>query len=183
MQTDLPLLDLQFGLSQLSGNESLLFKLLDKFRLEYQDFDHRVTPMLEQQQFADAKQAVHTLKGVAGNLGLNALHAHCKQLEDAIKGESPVEQPYADLIAVLEQTLAHIQSLTNAPQEAAAPTGGNDAEARAKLTDSLQRNEFIPADDLDDLLNALSVNPEQASSIRQAINDLNYPQALSLLGA
>jgi len=87
MDTSESVLDLKFGLSQLSGNKTLLLTLLNKFSDEYRSLDDDLQAFMRNEQFDDAYSLIHTLKGVTGNLGLFALHQRSKYIESAVRNE------------------------------------------------------------------------------------------------
>ncbi len=64
------------GLRHLAGNKKLYLKLLNDFRTNYRNVDLND---LDVQKF---KIAVHTLKGLSGNIGANNLHTILKELEE-----------------------------------------------------------------------------------------------------
>jgi len=74
MDQSTTVVDIDFGMSQLSGNKKLLFTLLGKFTDEYRSLDADLQAHVAKGDFNKAYSIVHTLKGVTGNLGLFALH-------------------------------------------------------------------------------------------------------------
>ena len=62
MQEQPMVIDFDFGLRQLNGNRSLLYRLLRKFAAEYQSLGTRLQTMLAQQDITEAENLVHTLK-------------------------------------------------------------------------------------------------------------------------
>ena len=95
-------------LARFGGNEPLLMRCLKKFN-DDRSFDDLKTAM-EQGQKEEAIAAVHTLKGVSGNLGLGTLFtksqgllAHLRQ--EGLEGAQPLyqdtEQAYAKTMEIL----------------------------------------------------------------------------------
>ena len=180
MHQDKSLLDLEFGLTQLSGNRELLVKLLGKFQAEYTDADNKFSTLINSGDHTEAKNMIHTIKGVSGNLGMNALHLLCKQLEQSILADSVGQTLQDDFTAILERTFLTIEALSsdNGNEEPLEPSTGN---AKAKLIAALQKNEYIPADKLDAMLAGTELNDMTKENVSNAINDLDYATALSLL--
>lgn len=183
MHNTFPLVDLEFGLSQLSGKRDLLITLLGKFTDEYRDFEARIAPLLESDKTA-AKQQVHTLKGVSGNLGLKALHEAAKDLEGDLMQDAQVDASYAAFLGALADTYAEIDRLSQPEEqteEAATTASAEMQHDPAPLLAALERNEYIPPGKLDTLMSNIQCDDATRTSIIDAINDLDYSKAISLL--
>ena len=174
------IIDLEFGLSQLSGNRTLLVTLLQKFAAEY-----RTTPATLQQAAADsqwdkARLLVHTLKGVAGNLGLNALHHESRDYENHIKDHHSLPPNQQAFEQVLNQTIAEIDAL-DATDSAPVASPDNSGAARTALLSALEGHEFIPQDQLDSWLSDLQMSEAEQNALQDAIDELDYDAAVALL--
>ncbi|UAA37527.1 Hpt domain-containing protein [Paraneptunicella aestuarii] len=182
MTDDNSLLNLEFGLSQLSGNRDLLFKMFDRFAQDYSSISDELSGLITNGNYTEIRHKVHTIKGVSGNLGLNALYNVSKVFEDAAKASDP------DIIRFLEPfstTLKDtLQAIENAKNGGNSDSGNNNAgndEGIAELKRLLEQNEFISANTLSELLAKTRLDSGKKDKISQAINDLDYPTALSLL--
>lgn len=175
------LIDLEFGISQLSGNKALLLTLLNKFSDEYRQTDDKMQQYFSDNDFSAARTYIHTLKGVAGNLGLTALFEASKAVDGALKQADVVPENYSAFTVILADTLdaiAHIDDNPAPPQHDA----GDDA-AKAALINALKANEFIPQSQLDDWLNAIYQDTASREALRRDIDELDYQSALAKLGA
>jgi len=182
-QPQSPNIDLEFGLKQLSGNKSLLLRMLNKFKEEYRDVMHKLQHHLDDGEYTDAHRIIHTIKGVAGNLGLSSLHHISREYEAFLKGQQPdIDSAKKQFQQILENTLIEIEQLDEASLDAA-PTQQAVVSTAGKqdLIEALKRNEFIPPAKLDEMLtnSRLEANVEQ--QIREHISDLEYPEAIDLL--
>ncbi|GAA0857641.1 Hpt domain-containing protein [Aliiglaciecola litoralis] len=177
------IIDLKFALSQLSGNHALLIKLLGKFSTEYIDLPERLTNMQANGDARSYQSIVHTIKGVSGNLGLNALHDKAKKLESSLLSEQDTTADFIEFKAVLEQTLQQIQDLSAETTKVAteAPPQSPAQVAQKQLYDTLQRNEFLPPEKLDALLGECQFPILKQRQLENAISDLDYPEALHIL--
>ena len=182
MHQDKTLLDLDFGLSQLSGNRELLVKLLDKFVAEYSDAHQKLCTMLQDSNQSNAKIMVHTIKGVAGNLGMNALHLYCKDLEQSILADAVDASQQDEFGSLLSSTFETIGALSSNNTEAQVESTTAE-DPKADLLDALQKNEYIPADKLDAMLAGIQLDADSKSKVSDAINDLDYAAALNILNA
>lgn len=179
MTQTLTLIDLEFGISQLSGNRALLLTLLNKFSDEYRQTDDKLQQMFASNDFDAARALVHTLKGVAGNLGLRALHAACKEQEDALKADSTRPENYDTFIAVLNDTLGAV-ALLDDNADAATPGGDADtAAAKAALLGALKANEFVPEAQLHEWLTSIYSDETERHIISDFIDELDYQSAIA----
>jgi HPt (histidine-containing phosphotransfer) domain-containing protein len=185
MDKSTTLVDLEFGMSQLSGNKKLLFTLLGKFTDEYRNLDANLQALMEKEQYDDAYSLMHTLKGVTGNLGLFALHNDSKQIESAIRNEQQLPGNYPQFVALLNDTVAEIDSITAEPAEVSTQnTTTNSAaaeRAEKQLVAALKASEFISQTTLDDWLNAMNLTDEKRAAIIEAVDELDYEEALATL--
>jgi HPt (histidine-containing phosphotransfer) domain-containing protein len=193
MDKSTTLVDLEFGMSQLSGNKKLLFTLLGKFTDEYRNLDANLQALMEKEQYDDAYSLMHTLKGVTGNLGLFALHNDSKQIESAIRNEQQLPDNYPQFVALLNDTVAEIDSVTaepavsetqtNVTNNAANNVTNSAAAERAEkqLVAALKASEFISQTTLDEWLNAMNLSDEKRAAIIEAVDELDYEEALATL--
>ncbi|WP_334027164.1 Hpt domain-containing protein [Alteromonas sp. P256] len=197
MDKSTTLVDLEFGMSQLSGNKKLLFTLLGKFTDEYRLLDANLQALMEKEQYDDAYSLMHTLKGVTGNLGLFALHNDSKQIESAIRNEQQLPGNYSRFVVLLNDTVAEVDSLTAEPAASEAQTNAtynvtsnvtnnvtnNAAADRAEkqLVAALKASEFISQTTLDEWLNAMNLSDEKREAVIEAVDELDYEEALSTL--
>jgi two-component system, sensor histidine kinase and response regulator len=153
---DLPVvagLDTHDGLSRVAGNRKLYLKLLRQFIEQQGPAVGQVTAALAQGDIALAERLVHTLKGVAGNIGAKAIQGAAGALEKLIRARSAaaeVEAAKQQVAAVLDPLLAQMQAALGSPaSDASAPTATlatvnptQSREAAAKLIKLL--SEFDP---------------------------------------
>ncbi|MBF0380736.1 MAG: PAS domain S-box protein [Magnetococcales bacterium] len=83
----LPGIDLSIGLKHLSGNKTLLHKLLKEFYRDYSDIIDRINVSIKDDP-QSAQRIAHTLKGVAGSIGALSLQTSAMNLELTLKENS-----------------------------------------------------------------------------------------------
>ena len=178
-------IDFEFGLSQLSGNEALLIKLLSKIRVEYADCEARLQAMFANEQWEDAKVLVHTLKGVSGNLGCVALHQATKIVDNELKHDTGIPSSINRLYTTLNETLNKIaeveQTGSIASTNQSVPTECGAEAAKNDLVSLLNDNAFIAPDVFSEKLSALELEDSKKTALEQYINTLDYQRALELL--
>lgn len=90
---ELPGIDLAKGLATTQNNKSLYQKLLLKFLASHQRFEHEFRNAWESEDLVTASRIAHSLKGVAGNLGMQQLFESAKELDHECRGsQQDIEQ-------------------------------------------------------------------------------------------
>lgn len=179
MESTPSLVDIDFGIAQLSGNRDLYITLLGKFSDEYRELNDKLQTMMVRGEFDSAYTLIHTLKGVTANLGLTALHHASKQVEIAIRGNQALPEDYSGFVIILDRTLAQIAVLS--ASSATSQTTCADTPARAELLGALNANEFIPQTKLDGYFSALNLHEQEQRSLACAIEELDYQEAIAIL--
>lgn len=183
MDKSVTVLDFDFGMSQLSGNKTLLLTLLNKFLEEYRSLSDDLQQLMSDEDFDKAYSLVHTLKGVTGNLGLFALHTKSKEVETSIRGNKTLPDDYAAFEALLAETSAAIEALSSEVPEQESKTSNNALakQAREQLMRALKANEFISQSKLDEWMDTLGYSAEVRQSIEDAVDELDYDEAIATL--
>ncbi len=89
---DTPAFNTVNALGRLMNNKNLYQKLLDKFVAGYGDYAEKITKVVEEKNFEEGSILAHTMKGLAGNLGAEALQEASKNLEVLFKtGDASVD--------------------------------------------------------------------------------------------
>ncbi len=117
-------LDVVAGLRRMSGNAAHYIALLHKFADRQQSAPREIAAALRDGDRETAERLAHTLRGVAGGIGAEALTARAQQVEAAIRaGAAPRELAPAigTLGAALDALIAEIRRVLPLP---AAPLPG-----------------------------------------------------------
>lgn len=96
----LPGLNVQMGLMRVNGNSVLYRRLLQRFMTHHEKSYAEIDRAINARQFSEALYLLHTLKGAAGNLGVEAVYQVTLDLEKFIQGNS-------------EETVINAQTLTD----------------------------------------------------------------------
>ncbi len=180
------IIDLEFGTAQLSGNKSLLLTLLHKFADEYKDTEQQLNQMFANAEWESARILLHTLKGVTGNLGINALHQHCKEVEGHLKSNASIPPNYPEFISILRETLSTVHMLTcdsgnNTTTEEVASSSSN--QDKNDFLRALKNSEFISEAQLDKWVAAATNDITTQKAIKEAVDELDYQTAIELVNA
>jgi len=82
---ELPGISIASGLKRVGGNKKLYRKLLSQYRASQEDAVEKIRAALQEGDVETATLLAHTVKGVSGNLGAEALYQVSGALEKAIK--------------------------------------------------------------------------------------------------
>ena len=106
--TDLPGISVKLGLSRVSGNQKLYFKLLNKYLNDFADMVPQIQTALDKEDFTLAQRLSHTLKGVSGNIGARGVQAAAEIVETAV-AKTQFEK-ISDYLAQLDSELTPVIS-------------------------------------------------------------------------
>lgn len=105
---DLPGIDVSDGLKRVAGNKRVYVKILEEFLSAYCDAASSLRSDMDAGRLDEAAKVVHTIKGVAGNIGARDLFKTASDLESAInKGD--IEGAWK-AHAAFEQALSVVKS-------------------------------------------------------------------------
>ena len=101
------------ALLRLGNNEALYLRLLTLFQANQSQTESRLHALLAQENLAEAHRLVHTLKGIAGNLGAQMLEEAARKLEDQLREGICVPQTLQTFDLALQETLRTTSHLLN----------------------------------------------------------------------
>ena len=191
LPASLPGIDLQRALMNVGGNRSLLRKLLADLLRDHRNDAQAMRLALAQGDMSAVQRLAHTLKGLGGTIGAQALQQRSGALEAVLRSGRPQEapallEPVAAALAPLMEGLADWlarTTLADAPPTAtAARLEGGAALARLDELESLLRNMDPDAGDKADAL-AKALGPGEAISARLAVQsgEFDFEAALDSL--
>lgn len=178
------LLDINFALSQLSGNSDLLYRMLQKFSVEFVTVPEKVKNALAQNDLSEAKLQVHTTKGLSGNLGLMDLYECSKKLDQQIRDNKVDEAQIEAFTSIVEETCEFVKTVDltpSAPQQFSATDSNINNDDKRVFLDRLKHNEFIDDETLFTHINSLSLNEEQKIRLKEFVEDLQYAKAIDMI--
>jgi PAS domain S-box-containing protein len=130
---DLPGIDTTAALERLGGNADLYISLLQGFVQQQAAADKAVSKALSADDHILAEREAHTVKGVAANLGMDALLKVSGDLEAAIKAAdrgaiAKIQDQFARELETTVQTIKN--AFPNLPEAGDAPTTSNKEEMK-----------------------------------------------------
>jgi len=112
-------IDTATGIARIGGDHESYKKLLKKFHKNHLDIIIKIKKALDENDIDFTKYLVHTLKGVAGNIGANKLYACANDFEKAIKQQkkSVYDRKLENLKKSLDEVFMDIESLAKNKSE------------------------------------------------------------------
>jgi len=180
--------DIANGLQRVVGNKRLYRDLLLQFVQTQHRVDERIAAAVESGDHSLAERLAHSLKGVAGNLGIRTIVYPAAQLEGAIRNRAAnILAMTSELGTVLERQIQTIeQALKSSPPAVSGRVSAPPADpaavksALARLRQLLQNSDADALESyfvLAELLQGTS-NTAQLESLGTAINQFDFDAAL-----
>jgi signal transduction histidine kinase/DNA-binding response OmpR family regulator/HPt (histidine-containing phosphotransfer) domain-containing protein len=180
-------INLADGLKRVAGNRQLYRDLLGQFAVKQGDAAVQISTALESGDFKVAERIAHTVKGVAGNLGITEVQFVAQKLEKALRdGEGTVSTVLVEFRSVMG---TQVRAIAKALRESATVpetvrTASFDGEAAAAAIARLKR--LLEASDGDaeesfrSLQNAVAgiVEKPYLDGLSALINDFDFDAAL-----
>jgi CheY-like chemotaxis protein/HPt (histidine-containing phosphotransfer) domain-containing protein len=185
---DIEGIDIADGLKRVAGNVRLYRSLLEQFVAKQSDADLRITEALESGDRPTAERLAHTLKGVAGNLGISGLQQAAAKVEKGIRDSDPnLGTHLSELRSVIDPQMAAMRAATAEMSPAPPPAANYDPElaarAVAKLNSLLEANDGNATDALEQVAVALAgrVEASRLSGLRASVEEFDFDGALATL--
>jgi PAS domain S-box-containing protein len=183
-----PGLQLALGLRSFRGNALNLSRMLLRFASEHARDTALARELLDRGDLAAAQRLLHTLKGLAGTVGLAQVQALAAEAESSLRlglARAQTEAVLQQLEPLLRAAAADLQVLQTAPKAVAEVPG-----LAALQTQLGTLRTLLAADDLDaaEAYSALRKGmvqhfPVQHIALGHAIDDFDFARALDLLDA
>ena len=139
---ELPGVDVVTTLKRLAGNRRLFRNLLEQFASQYADSAGQIATALAAGDRTLAERLAHTVKGVAGNIGLDATASLAAGVEKAVRdadGALPAcLDQFEKELTRQSQVLRKALDASRPAEEPAAPTGTPDREGARQALAELQ---------------------------------------------
>lgn len=171
-------------LLMLGGNKEKAVKLLLDFKTNMATIPADINLYVKKNDWLQARELAHKIKGIAANLGAIKLHKITTQLEEEFKTDGVNQEILDQFNAEFDKTIAVISTLKGTPQTL--QNNIIDLEALQKIAlkidNALADDDYVSQDMLDELKANLS--PDKTNefvALCRAIETINYQQARYLL--
>lgn len=184
-------IDVNDGIERVMGNREMYGRMLRRFRNDYQHGALPIRTALSDNDPILAHRLVHTLKGAAGMVGAQRLHARASALEEAIRtNAADLREALASLTPEMEKVLHLLDVLLDGSPPAGMPVHVpsrpllGDAALLARLVQLLSNGDGAAVDLLEESGASLRVILGEATLARvaAAVNQFEFEAALSALG-
>ena len=176
------------GLKRVAGNRRLYRDLLGQFAAKQSDAAAQVSAALESGDRQLAERIAHTVKGVAGNIGITGVQSAAQKLEKAIREREPgvtgMLNDFASLMSAQVQAIAQAlrdSQPASAEVESTAPFSPEAAVAAiARLKGLLKASDGDAAEAFRELQTAVAgaVEKPQLDALGASINDFDFEAAI-----
>lgn len=186
-------LDTTSGLTRANNNQALYLKLLKRFCDSYANEDSIAAGLTQAE--ADKQRYVHTLKGVAGNIGANQLHHISEQLEEDL-GNEALQRSLTEHVLSLTVELRAQLDIDDAPPQtnkastplATEQSGTTDRHAGdpalfSSLLAAVEADDTKALTILHEVSDAslLSLTTSQLKQLESALEDFDFDEGLEIL--
>jgi signal transduction histidine kinase/DNA-binding response OmpR family regulator/HPt (histidine-containing phosphotransfer) domain-containing protein len=179
-------IDVIDGMRRVAGNQRLYRDLLRQFAAKQGDASAQIAAALQSGDTQLAERIAHTVKGVAGNLGISRVQSAAQDVEKAIReGSDSVSSRLSELASALSSQVGAIH-LTLGEAATAKPQAVRPFNGEAASAAIVRLRELLKAGDADaegasqDLREAVSgvVDQGRLDALNGAINDFDFDAAL-----
>ncbi|MEI6413838.1 MAG: ATP-binding protein [Pseudomonadota bacterium] len=180
------LFDADTALKRAGGNRDLLASLLRRFREQFTPITGDLNRLLEAGDIQEMIRRFHTLRGVAGNLGMRSLAGLATRIEAALRLDSGgvFISGLDELPDLLRATLDAIQEagMATPPTAETATPDSRSGFDLATLRQLLEKKDMVAIDAFAALHHDLASRMDAASfgHLAQAIDDLDFRAALRI---
>jgi len=180
--------DVAGGLKRVVGNKRLYLDLLAKFGAMQGDSAAQISAALESGDRKLAERLAHTVKGVAGNIGIASIYAAAAKLESGIRdGDATVPELLNQFASLLTRQIQLIQQAVRdvTPVQPESPRGTRfDADAASSAVERLRvllkASDGDAAEAFHPLAEALGDKGDKSrlDALNTAISDFDFAGAL-----
>jgi signal transduction histidine kinase/CheY-like chemotaxis protein len=176
------------GLKRVAGNRRLYRDLLGQFAAKEGNAATRISNALEKDDIKLAERIAHTVKGVAGNIGITEVQSVAQKLEKALRdGEGMVSallvefgSVVGDQVQAIEKALFDSETVPPTQAQTSPFNAETAVEAIARLRNLLEASDGDAEESFRSLQHAVAgaVEKSQLDGLIASINDFDFDAAL-----
>ena len=175
-------IDVRAALERLGHKRARYRRILLNFALEYRDKAREIDASLGAGELEKAGEMLHTVKGVAGNLGMLRLYDAIVVLENSIKAECVFPEEIGHFQLAFSDVMQALSQIGDDNESLAQPETGLDEGALpktlSKLADHLRKGSPRAADTLPELKHALGgAYPAELEQLTGQIESFDFETA------
>ncbi|MFA7242082.1 MAG: response regulator [Sulfuricellaceae bacterium] len=185
-----PRLDTCAGIRRIGGQADAYYKQLRRFREHYATRAMELQRLIAEKNIQAAEEYCHTLKGISGNIGANALYESVAAVDALLKqGKMPAPAALENLGRLLRQVMSEIDGIASAlpavPIIIGTPQTRAEILAQIDLLAALLDNDMGAAESMLAELRAGvagSASEQAVNEIAARVDEFAIDEALALLG-
>ena len=173
-------LDTKDGLSRIAYQKASYLNLLKSFVRDFSNYDEKIKTKVNIQSYNDVQMLVHSLKGVAGNIGAKYVFENCYRIEQELKEKNyeNLVDHFNQLYNNLKETICEINRLIQehfVKEEADIKVLTTDfSDQYPKILDMIKH--------LDDLLQKHNLDAETVfKSLKELFCNTNYCEEIGVI--
>ena len=183
-------IDMADGLAHTQGDKKLYLKLLKRFYHSQKDFSLEFETALKSADKKSAERCVHTLRGVAGNIGALQIMEYAAELEQACVNEqsdNDIQRILKLLTISLLQVMDSLSVVSNEESsldlDSQSLNSNQFNELIGKLKELLQEDDTAAADVIDELyqLPGIGIYQRDLKALAKFIEAYDFEQGLEIL--
>lgn len=101
--------DVDTAIKRFMGKEDLYIKFLAKYQND--ESAANIEKYLAEKNVEEAFKSAHTLKGVAGNLGLDPIAKHASEMVELLRGKNQMDEIDTDQLQSVSEELKEVHHL------------------------------------------------------------------------
>jgi signal transduction histidine kinase/DNA-binding response OmpR family regulator/HPt (histidine-containing phosphotransfer) domain-containing protein/CHASE3 domain sensor protein len=181
-------IDMMGGLARVAGNKRLYRNLLDQFAAKQFDVADKIDEALSKGDRELAERLAHTVKGVAGNIGVRVVQEAAARVERAVREIDPSINFYigelngalGSQVALIRNALPRVDASTG---QAATFDRQQMIAAVARLMKLIEANDGAAVDVVQEVASALSgiVAPVRLEELRNSMDEFDFDGARTKL--
>jgi HPt (histidine-containing phosphotransfer) domain-containing protein len=185
---EIPGINVADGLKRVAGNRRLYRDLLEQFAAKQGDAANQISTALERGDLKLAERIAHTIKGVAGNIGITEVESAAEKLESALHdGDGNVRALLIEFAPLMSAQVHSIEialrdSATARPEKPRASPFNAEAAAGAiaQLKILLETSDGDAEESFRGLQDAVTgaVEKQQLDRLSASINEFDFDAAL-----
>ncbi|NOI30552.1 response regulator [Vibrio coralliilyticus] len=173
-------LDITSGLTRASGNADLYTKLILRFASTYAD-TNAVEAAVTDEDSATRKRNIHSLKGVAGNIGATSLHELCQELEHDSTNQDLRQRMLKSLTALVENI--HASELHSEKPAVSSANGIFNQDLFDQLKQAIDENDTQALSIMEDITSSSSVGLSESdfAQLNNALEEFDFDLGQEIL--
>lgn len=132
-------LDLDSGLKRIGGKREVFRRILEQFVRHHSDDAQEIGRLLADGELEDACRLLHSVKGIAANIGAHGLKIAAGTLLSELRKGVRQKQQLQNFAVTMQQCVAGITIYMDALPVAAAEEGGSTAESDVQIIQTMLR--------------------------------------------